>query len=91
MKESEIRAVALSLSHWNPLADNAINISDLDGYKTEAIDIISSLSFFARKLSTREVISNVLSQAFRLPLDEESIKNAAEEIESILSIDAYNI
>ncbi len=86
MEESDIKAVAQSLSHWNPLGDNAGQISDLDGYRTEAIDIISSLSFFKGKSPTSETINQVLSQAFGLPLDEASVKNAAEEIESILSI-----
>ena len=84
MKESDIKAVAHSLSRWNPLGDNTSEIPDLDGYRTEAIDIISSLSFFRGKSSTSKAISEVLSQAFGLPLDETSVKNAAEEIESIL-------
>ena len=85
MEESDIKAVAQSLTHWNPLGDNASQISDLDGYRTEAIDIISSLSFFKGKSTTSETIIEVLSQAFGLPLDTASIKNAAKEIESILS------
>ena len=85
MEELDIKAVAQSLSHWNPLGDNASQISDLDGYKIEAIDIISTLSFSRGKLSTSKAISEVLSQAFGLPLDEASVKSAAEDIESILN------
>ena len=86
VKESDIKAVANSLSRWNPLGDSASEISDLDGYSTEAIDIISWLSFSKGKSSTEKAISEVLSQAFGLPLDEVSIKNAAEEIQSILNV-----
>ena len=86
MKESDIKAVAHSLSRWNPLGDNSSEIPDLDGYRTEAIDIISSLSFSRGRLSTAKAISEVLSQAFGLPLDKASVKNAAEEIESILNV-----
>lgn len=85
MEESDIKAVAQSLSHWNPLGDNASQISDLDGYRTEAIDIISTLSFSKGKSSASQAINQVLSQAFGLPLDGASVKNAAKEIESILS------
>ncbi|WP_426369873.1 hypothetical protein [Pseudocolwellia sp. HL-MZ7] len=84
MKESEIKAVAFSLEHWNPLGDNSVKITDLDGYHTEAIDIISTLSLFSGIGSTADVIDRVLSEAFELPLDESAVQNAAKEIESIL-------
>ena len=60
MEESDIKAAAQSLSRWNPLGDNASQISDLDGYRTEAIDIISSLTFFKGKSTTPEIINQVL-------------------------------
>ena len=47
MNESDIKAVASSLNQWNPLGDNSVKIKDLDGYHTEAIDIISALSLFS--------------------------------------------
>jgi len=86
MNESDIKAVASALNQWNPLGDNSVKIKDLNGYHTEALDIISALSLFTRLGSTADVINRVLSEAFELPLDENSIKNAAVEIESILRI-----
>lgn len=86
MNESDIKAVAPALNQWNPLGDNSVKIKDLNGYHTEALDIISVLSLFTRLGSTADVINRVLSEAFELPLDENSIKNAAVEIESILRI-----
>jgi hypothetical protein len=86
MNESDIKAVASSLKQWNPLGDNSVKIKDLDGYHTEAIDIISALSLFSGLGTTADVIDRVLSEAFELPLDENSVKNAATEIESILRI-----
>jgi Zn finger protein HypA/HybF involved in hydrogenase expression len=86
MNESEIKAVALSLEHWNPLGDNSLQVTDLDGYHTEAIDIISALSLFSGIGTTADVINKVLSEAFELPLDGTAVKNAANEIESILKI-----
>ena len=84
MKESDIRAVASSLAHWNPLGENAAKIRDLDGYHTEAIDIISALSFSPEIGTIADVIDRVLSEAFELPLDENAVKNAAIEIELVL-------
>ena len=40
MDETQIIKVAEVLSEWNPLGNEARNIPDLDGYRTEAIDII---------------------------------------------------
>ncbi|MGJ8694652.1 MAG: hypothetical protein ACSHW0_19515 [Thalassotalea sp.] len=84
MKESEVKAVASSLEHWNPLGDNSVGITDLDGYHTEAIDIISVLSLFSGMGTTADVIDRVLSEAFELPLNKSAVENAAKEIESIL-------
>jgi hypothetical protein len=86
MNESEIKAVAFSLEHWNPLGDNSVKITDLDGYHTEAIDIISALSLFSEIGTTADVIDRILSEAFELPLDGNAVKNAANEIETILKI-----
>ena len=42
MDETQIIKVAEVLSEWNPLGNEARNIPDLDGYRTEAIDIIGN-------------------------------------------------
>lgn len=86
MNESDIKAVASSLNQWNPLGENSVKIKDLDGYYTEAIDIISALSLFSGLGTTADVIDKVLSEAFELPLDVNAVKNAAVEIESILRV-----
>ncbi|MFT4811102.1 MAG: hypothetical protein ACI9LX_004471 [Paraglaciecola sp.] len=86
MNKSDIKAVASSLNQWNPLGDHSVKTKDLDGYHTEAIDIISALSLFAGLGTTADIIDRILSEAFELPLDENSVKNAAVEIESILRV-----
>lgn len=86
MKESDIKAVAEALSQWNPLGEYANTISDLEGYRTEAIDVISTLSFSAGKLSTTAAINQVLFQAFDLPLDTTAVNGAAKEIDAILGV-----
>ena len=42
MDETQITKVAEVLSEWNPLGNEARDIHDLDGYRTEAIDIIAT-------------------------------------------------
>ena len=84
MKESDIKAVASSLAHWNPLGDNSIKIKDLDGYKTEAVDIIAAISFPFVKGTTEEIIERVLLEAFKFPLNESAVKNVAKETDKIL-------
>lgn len=84
MNDSQIKAVAFCLERWNPLGDNSVKITDLDGYNTEAIDIISAITLFSGIGTTADVIDRVLSEAFELPLDGNAVKNAANEIESIL-------
>lgn len=38
--DQKIEAVARVLLEWNPLGDDAQRVHDLDGYRTEAIDIL---------------------------------------------------
>ena len=40
MEEEQISKVAAVLAEWNPLGSKADSVSDLDGYRIEAIDII---------------------------------------------------
>ena len=40
MEDYEVSEVAKILSEWNPLGDATVYVQDLDGYKTESIDIL---------------------------------------------------
>jgi hypothetical protein len=44
--EVQISKVAAVLAEWNPLGSRADTVSDLDGYRIEAIDIIMALGVF---------------------------------------------
>jgi hypothetical protein len=46
MGDYEISEVAKVLSEWNPLGDDAERVNDLDGYKTESIDILFELNAY---------------------------------------------
>jgi len=43
MEDYEISKAAKVLSEWSPIGDNSEGVNDLDGYKTEAVDILSRM------------------------------------------------
>jgi hypothetical protein len=83
INEEEISAVSLILSRWNPLGSRAAEVHDLEGYRTEAIDIISIIGL---KGSTKAdaIIREVLNQAFDLSLSTADCSEPAKQIRSIL-------
>jgi hypothetical protein len=48
VEEEQISKVAAVLAERNPLRSRADSVSDLDGYRIEAIDIIMALGVFRR-------------------------------------------
>ena len=74
MNEELIISVANILEEWNPLGEQASSISELDGYHTEAIDILSSTRIL--KQPVRKALATVLSQAFGLSLDEAQLNHS---------------
>lgn len=83
MNEELIRSVANLLEEWNPLADKASSVSDLNGYRTEAIDILSSSRIL--NLPIRTAVETVLSQAFGLSLDGAQLNHYSKLIEQIVN------
>jgi hypothetical protein len=82
MKNYQIEEVARILNKWNPLGDDAKKISDLDSYRTEASDIIFHLEI--SKANVRDIVKQVLNQAFNLSLTEEECSDPANEIMGLL-------
>ena len=84
MDETQITKVADVLLEWDPLGDEARNITDLDGYRTEAIDIIATfhLPFIGGSKESR--VMNVLNQAFGLSLSEKDCAESAIKIALII-------
>ena len=71
MEEFEISEVAKVLSEWNPLGDNAERVNDLDGYKTESVDILFELEMSSmNNAHVRKVVMQVLNEAFDIELTE---------------------
>jgi hypothetical protein len=83
MNEELIQSIAKLLQEWNPLGGRASNVKDLEEYRYEAIDILSSISI--TKYSVRDSVSNVLSEAFNLELDESKLSHYSEKIEDLLN------
>jgi len=84
MNEEKITAVAGILARWNPLADGARSINDLDGYRVEAIDIISVMKIKGKSVKPERLVMEVLNQAFDLSLTPQSCIVPAQEIVAVL-------
>jgi len=70
------------LSQWNPLAPRAQTVTDLDNYRTEAIDILFNLNL--RKDNPADIVRQVLNQAFDLSLSLEECTAAGNKIQEII-------
>ena len=82
MKDREIEEVARILNKWNPLGDDAKKVTDLDGYRTEAIDIIFHLKI--SQANAKNIVMQVLNQAFDLSLTKEECSDPENEIITVL-------
>jgi len=85
MSEDNISKVAKIIEEWNPLGDDANKIEDLDGYRIEAMDIISISKILSKKQNIKTSIEKVLTQAFGIKLDKAMLIKVSHEIEIILS------
>ncbi len=85
MEEYEIFELAKILNEWNPLGDDVERVQDLDGYKTESIDILFQLEIGSGKVNVRKVIMQVLNEAFGIELTENECSDAASRFIGVLS------
>jgi len=86
MKEEQIVKVASVLEEWNPLGDAANTVEQLDGYRYEAIDIISTINIANGPGIIKESIEQVLTQAFNIDLDKDKLDETANKIKDLLSL-----
>jgi phenylacetate-coenzyme A ligase PaaK-like adenylate-forming protein len=84
MEDYEIEEVAKILTEWNPLGDDAKKIKDLNGYRTEAIDIIFSLKVYKNRTSAENIVMKVLNQAFNLFLTKNECIGPTQQILNVL-------
>ena len=83
MKEETIQKVSNILNIWNPLGEKASTVEDLDGYRTEAIDILSTYSFFPG-MTVHKAVKSVIEGAFEITVDESGLNDAVEKISKII-------
>lgn len=84
MDEHKMRQVAAVLSAWNPLGTRASEVDDLDGYRTEAIDIISWITMSGKTKAPGKIVMEVLNQAFGLDLKRAECDLPAKKIVAIV-------
>jgi hypothetical protein len=86
MDPATIKSVAGVLAAWNPLGPKVADVPDLDGYSTEAIDIISVIGMGPVTLKAVEsAVQRVMNEAFNLSLAPQHCRDAAEKIHVVLA------
>ena len=85
MEDYEISEVARILSDWNPLGDEAAKVQDLDGYKTESIDILFHMKKNTGKASLEKILMQVLNEAFDIELAQNDCSDPASRIFRVLN------
>jgi ribosome maturation factor RimP len=78
----QIQKVMEILTKWNPLGSRANTVSDLDNYKTEAIDILFNLDL--TKNNPAAVVQQVINQAFDLSLSVADCASVGRKIQKLL-------
>ena len=84
MDEKQIKKVAGILQAWNPLGERAAVVADLDGYKTEAIDIIFAFNVTGGRTPPAKLVMQTLNGAFDLFLSLDECEEHAQQIVRVL-------
>ncbi|MCD4745194.1 MAG: hypothetical protein K8R58_02720 [Bacteroidales bacterium] len=84
MNKNHIEEVKKILTEWNPLGEYANQISDLNNYETEAIDILFYLDSKSSIERISKMTTEVLSQAFSININPSESRKCAEKIRRIL-------
>ncbi len=92
MDEKHIEEIKKILDEWNPLGEKANQISDLDEYNTEATDILfhinTEINFKKNKepqKRIRNIVKEVINQAFSLWLTDKDCEKPSNAIYKILN------
>ena len=84
MKDEEKRAAICDvLVRWNPLGEAAKDLPDLDGYRTEAIDIFFNIHLEDGPVRPERIVMEVLNEAISLGLSLMECVAPAREIMAI--------
>ena len=83
IEDEVIQKVMMILTAWNPLGSRGSMISDLDNYRTEAIDILCH--FDLSKNNTAAIVREVINQAFDLSLSKADCASVGQEIQRLIN------
>lgn len=83
--EEQIQKTMKILTTWNPLGDQSAKITDLDNYRTEAIDILFHIDSKIVYSDPLIVVMDIFNQAFDLNLSKDECEKATNEILKIVS------
>jgi hypothetical protein len=81
IEDELIQKVMKILTDWNPLGSRASTITDLDNYRTEAIDILCH--FDLNKTNTAIIVREVINQAFNLSLSARDCASVGPKIQEL--------
>ncbi len=85
MNKRHIEKLKDILSEWNPLGEQANQISDLDNYEIEATDILFHINKKSSVEQISKMISTVLEQAFRIDVEIKKSLEIANKIYLMLN------
>jgi hypothetical protein len=80
--KEQIQKVMEVLTEWNPLGPKASAISNLDNYRTEAIDILFNLEL--KKSNPAVIVQQVINQAFDLSLPVADCTSVGRKIQELI-------
>ncbi len=84
MDEIHIEKIKQLITKWNPLGERAYQVTDLDDYETESIDILFYIDKKSSVNRINKILTEVLSEAFGPIIDLTESKKYAERIRKIL-------
>ena len=92
MDEEHIQKIKEILTQWNPLGEQSSQISDLNDYETEAVDIIFNIDIEVDFKKTKDprkrvmiIVKEVLNEAFNLWLTDKDCDAPAKLIFNVLN------
>lgn len=84
MNQEQIDKVKQVLTEWNPLGSQANEISDLNNYETESIDILSLIDNNSSIKEIHNITTDVINQAFDLNVNLAESRKCSEMIMKIV-------
>jgi len=85
ISENQIEKVKQLLTEWNPLGKRSVEISDLNNYETEAVDILFLLNKKSSVDYINKLMVKVLAEAFNLEIDLNESYTYAEKLRKIIN------